>query len=235
MDFSVRNPSGLWQRPSARSISPKRLFALILFAALIAFEAFNFSTTNYALQDLLGNLTFLGVPWATILALAFCGIDFAGIASLFSAEPRSDDRQATWYLFGAWMLAATMNAALTWWGVSMAVVTHSVRSVAILDATTLVKVVPVFVALLVWLIRILIIGSLSYKGAQLWDSQIPGPVTSRAQGEEHPARAAASARPAETFRSMAQAPRPNGHPAPAQRPETTYAPLEGADVSARMH
>lgn len=55
------------------------VLGLILVIALISFEIFNFSTTEYALTDLLGGLNFLGLKWATILTIAFCGIDFAGI------------------------------------------------------------------------------------------------------------------------------------------------------------
>src|SRR5271157_5058474 len=58
-------------------------FGGIIIVALLAFELFNYSTTEYALSDLLGNLRFIGLPWATILSIAFCGIDFAGIARLF--------------------------------------------------------------------------------------------------------------------------------------------------------
>ena len=55
-------------------------FGSIIIVALIAFEMFNYSTTEYALSDLLGGLSFFGIKWSTILAIAFCGIDFAGIA-----------------------------------------------------------------------------------------------------------------------------------------------------------
>jgi hypothetical protein len=41
------------------------------------------------------------------------------------------------------------------------------NSTTVLDQSTLIKAVPVFVALMVWLIRILIIGSLSMAGDRL--------------------------------------------------------------------
>lgn len=62
------------------------LFGVIILTALLAFEFFNYSTTDFALNDLLGDLNFLGLQWATILAIAFCGIDFAGIPRLFTPE-----------------------------------------------------------------------------------------------------------------------------------------------------
>jgi hypothetical protein len=149
--------------PSFKSVQIRSglILGAIILIALLAFEAFNYSTTQYALSDLLGSLTFIGVPWATILSIAFCGIDFAGIARLFAPGQERSDPNEVWYLFGAWLLAATMNAILTWWGVSMAIVNHTVRSNAIVASATISQVVPIFVAIMVWVIRILIIGTIS--------------------------------------------------------------------------
>ena len=143
------------------NVKPGILFVAIILGALIAFEVFNYSTTDHALGDLLGDLTFIGIPWSTILALAFCGIDFAGIARLFTPEQGADEPKEVWYLFGAWLLAATMNAILTWWGVSMAVASHPIQSTSVVDPGMITGIVPVFVAVMVWTIRILIIGTLS--------------------------------------------------------------------------
>jgi hypothetical protein len=154
-------------RRIAAKVRPSTLFIVMIFAALIFFELFNYSTTEFALRDLLGNLNFLSIPWATILALAFCGIDFAGIARLLTPAQTKSEPKETWYLFGAWLIAATMNAALTWWGVSMAIVNHTEKSAAVVNQGTLLKVVPLFVAILVWVIRVLIIGSISYTFERL--------------------------------------------------------------------
>ena len=148
------------------------VFGVIIMSALLAFEIFNYSTTEYALTDLLGDLRFAGLHWSTILSIAFCGIDFAGIARLFtpSLSPQSgaSGPQETWYLFGAWLLAASMNAMLTWWGVSLAVLGHETLGNAMIGRTTLLRVVPIFVALMVWLIRVLIIGTFSVAGENLF-------------------------------------------------------------------
>jgi len=144
-------------------------FGFILLAALFAFEAFNYTTTQFALADILGsNLRFMGVQWATILAIAFCGIDFAGIARLFTPEQSQDGPAEVWYLFSAWLLAAAMNAVLTWWGVSVAIRTHQELSSLIISQSMLTKVVPIFVALMVWLIRVLIIGTFSMAGERMF-------------------------------------------------------------------
>ena len=139
----------------------------IILTALLAFEVFNYSTTDYALADLLGELNFLGLRWSTILAIAFCGIDFAGIARLFSPEEKNSAVAETWYLLGAWFLAATMNAMLTWWGVSIALINHQTQSSAIISTSILVEIVPIFVAIMVWLIRILLIGTISISGLRI--------------------------------------------------------------------
>jgi hypothetical protein len=149
-------------REAIRKVPPATLFLSIIFGALLFFEVFNYSTTDYALRDLMGDLSFMGLHWSTILAIAFCGIDFAGIARLFTPNSPMSEAKEGWFLFAAWLLAATMNAALTWWGVSMAIMNHSVASTSVIDANTITKVVPVFVAIMVWVIRILIIGSFSY-------------------------------------------------------------------------
>ena len=99
----------------SRTFSTKKLFGgrklqrgaawgMMIIAALLAFEIFNFSSTDFALRDVLGELRFLGIRWATILAIAFCGIDFACVARLFTPEQGDDEPAEVWYLFGAWLL-----------------------------------------------------------------------------------------------------------------------------------
>src|SRR5512138_3435788 len=147
---------------TGRMISRGAAWGLIIISALLAFEVFNYSTTQFALRDVLGDLTFAGLRWATILAVAFCGIDFAGIARIFTPEQGRDEPAEVYYLFGAWLLAAGFNAALTWWGVSVAILQNqSASGTALLTAATFNKGVPIFVAAMVWLIRVLIIGTFS--------------------------------------------------------------------------
>lgn len=175
------------------------IFGAILLAALVSFEVFNFSTTQFALHDVLGDLTFAGIRWATILAIAFCGIDFAGIARIFTPEQGRDEPAEVYYLFGAWLLAAGFNAALTWWGVSVAILQNqSAAGSALLTASTFSKGVPIFVASMVWLIRVLIIGTFSVAGERLFTL-----------ADNRPSRATFN-RPAETAR-----PQPQYQPRPA--------------------
>ena len=203
-------------------------FGLIIIAALIAFEIFNFSTTTFALTDLLGDLEFAGLKWATILAIAFCGIDFAGIARLFTPEAGNKEPSEAWYLFGAWLLAATMNSMLTWWGVSIALLNQDDLGNAVVSGETLLKVVPIFVAILVWLIRVLIIGTFSVAGDRLFsqaDQRVPQSGYSRAP---RPAVVQPTSIPA-TSRNAAST-RSNYRPAPPveqayNRPEPTYHPV----------
>ncbi len=135
------------------------LYMGMIIAALGAFEVFNFSSTNFALHNIFGSQTSGGVSWSTLLALAFCGMDFAGIARLLGPQEEQEGRSG-WYLLGAWVLAAAMNAGLTWWGISVAMYNQPVEYALIISPLTFVTVVPVLVALMVWVIRILIIGTL---------------------------------------------------------------------------
>jgi hypothetical protein len=171
-----------------QNIQPNRglLFGLLILGALLAFEIFNYSTTDFALTDLMGDLRFLDVRWATILAIAFCAIDFAGIARLFTPERGSGEPKEVWYLFGAWLLAATMNAMLTWWGVAIAILSHTSLGGSVIPPETMIEVVPIFVAIMVWVIRVLIIGSFSVAGNRLF-SQSEQPRSVRSNS--HPAQA----------------------------------------------
>ncbi len=144
------------------------VFGAMIIGAMLAFEVFNYSTTDFALTNLMGDLRFLSVRWATILAVAFCGMDFAGIARLFTPEKESGEHTEVWYLLAAWFLAATMNAMLTWWGISLALLSHPNLGNEILGRETLLSAVPVFVSVLVWIIRILLIGVLSMAGNKLF-------------------------------------------------------------------
>ena len=197
--------------PFLRDTSLKRgaIFGSILVCALLAFEVFNFSTTSFALRDVLGDLTFAGLRWSTVLAVAFCGIDFAGIARLFTPEQGRDEPAEVWYLFGAWLLAATFNATLTWWGVSVAVASHNAVGGMLVGEATMIKIVPVMVAIMVWLVRVLIIGTFSIAGERLFtlaDNRTGSPA----------------------FTRQAPRPRTNELPAaayarPAPKPATSYA------------
>lgn len=238
MYSGTRSGFSLSQRLSKLRLRPGMLFAGIIFAALIAFEIFNYSTTDYALGDLLGNLKFAGMRWSTILALAFCGIDFAGIARIFTPEQGAAEPKEVWYLMGAWLLAATMNAALTWWGVSMAIVNHTLKSTAVVDATTLATIVPIFVAVMVWVIRVLIIGSLSLAVDRLLNgaragshsSMRPRPLaTPTVAPQPVGLRSPGGVAPRPTVARPAMSAQPDS--APLTRPEPTYHSLS---ASARM-
>jgi hypothetical protein len=150
------------------TVSRNLVIGVIFIIALCAFELFNFDTTEYALQSLLGSASFLSIGWATILAIAFCAIDFAGLARIFTPEEGRNEPKEVWYLTGAWLLGATMNAVMTWWAVSLTLLSHDFGN-EVLSRDQLLRFVPIFVAVLVWLTRIMFIGSMSIAGDHLFD------------------------------------------------------------------
>ena len=201
------------------------LFGSILLTALMAFEVFNFSTTSFALKDILGDLSFLSLRWATVLAIAFCGIDFAGIARIFTPEQGRDEPAEVWYLFGAWLLAATFNAMLTWWGVSVAILSHNALGGVLVGQSAMVKVVPIFVAVLVWLTRVLIIGAFSIAGERLFTLAEARPYQ-RSNAHLEPRLVNSPA--ASSYERPAPKPVPpalNNFPRSPVRPEPTYHPV----------
>lgn len=216
-------------------ITRRVMVGAILVLALLAFELFNFDTTEYALEDLLGTVSFAGVRWATILAIAFCSIDFAGLARLIAPDTPDSATSAgrflkpSWLLLGAWLLGGAMNAIMTWWSVSLALMGHSLGN-EVLTREQLLRIVPIFVAVLVWVTRILIISSFTITADQpaaraarrtsvrptARPSQTQAKPALPAQPQRsprpQPAPTAASSRPVFVGDESAPAAKPNGRP-----------------------
>ncbi len=133
------------------TVSRKMIIAAILSVALLAFEIFNFDTTQYALRDLLGDVRFMGILWATILAIAFCAIDFAGLVRIVT--PQRGQRRAQGRLVPHWRLVPghvgqrhhDMVGCVT-----DACLNHDFGN-EVLSREQLLRYVPIFVAALVWL------------------------------------------------------------------------------------
>src|SRR3972149_5348251 len=102
MYTSTNRPSyALWERVvqlfKSYKVTRGMIFGSIMMGALLAFELFNYTTTEFAL----------------------CGMDFAGIARLFPPEKGRAGRMEAWSRLAGRSLAGMMNAAVTWWGVSI--------------------------------------------------------------------------------------------------------------------
>lgn len=222
--------------------NPRHLvIGVILAVALFAFELFNFDTTRYALTSLLGDVVFVGLSWASILAIAFCAIDFAGLARLFTPERGKNEPKEVWYLMGAWLLGATMNAVMTWWAVSLTLLNHPLGN-EIMARETLLRIVPIFVAVLVWLTRILFIGSLTVAAEQFFDFYGDETAVSKSkkkQKYEQPSASPVTARPSMPSRPAVRRPSPavsfspdDEEAAPIGMPQT-HAPM-GYNAPARQ-
>jgi hypothetical protein len=142
-----------------------RIFVTVIIVGILAFEIFNYSTTEYALSDLLGNLSFFRIQWSTILAIAFCAIDIAGFSQMKHLQ-ETNHHNEIWYLIGAWLLAVSMNAILTCWAMSIGIKQQPYLPLIGYVSNTGMILIPEIVAVITWLIRILLIGSLSMIGTQ---------------------------------------------------------------------
>jgi hypothetical protein len=216
---------------SSLKISKNSLTMMVFILALAAFEAFNYSTTDFALADLLGDLRFAGIRWATLLALAFCGIDFAGIARLLAPQTEQDQSLSVWFMFGAWILAATMNAILTWWGVVLAIQAHPVMSTGVVDSGFVTTVIPIMIALMVWVIRILLVATLTKNSARVLNTDAnsrSAPLTRR-EIRQAQSRAAHPAQPRQSMQASFGAATQSKAKAGKQsfRPDPKYIPIQG--------
>jgi hypothetical protein len=218
--FKSKNAAGNHIANLGDTIPKKFLVGTVLLIALVAFEIFNFDTSQYALRSMLGDIRFLGLQWATILAIAFCAIDFAGLVRIFTPERGRDEPKEVWYLTGAWLLGATMNAILTWWAVSLALLNQNFGN-EVLSRQQLLLYVPIFVAVLVWLTRILFIGAFSVAGEHIFDIHSMGQTSQ--SGRQQPAVPTSArpqySQPAKSSRPMPTAPQTRtARPAPKPQP-----------------
>lgn len=211
------------------AISRKMVIAGLLGVALIAFEIFNFDTTQYALSNLLGDIRFVGVLWASILAIAFCAIDFAGLVRLFTPQRGAEEPRAVWFLTGAWFLGTIANAVMTWWAVSLTLLGHDFGN-EVLSRGVLLRYVPIFVAMLVWLTRILFIGAFSIAGEDVLARAGDGQTTTARRPSPQPAAQPVRAARPEPQMASSPAPRPRtaapSRPAQPAAPAITYEPVD---------
>lgn len=217
----MNHPSSQPTRPTLGKASDWRFGAgILLIVGLLAFEIFNFDTTQYALGSLMGNANFMGITWAAVLATAFCAIDLAGLMRIF--KPDHEANQETWYLMGAWLLAATMNAIMTWWAVTLTLLNHDLGN-EVLSRAQLINTVPIFVAVLVWLTRILFIGALTVAGDHMFE-RLSSPVAQPSQRQ--PVRTA-QPRPQPQLRRqpVTAVPTARTRPAPAPMPQPRREPV----------
>lgn len=233
-DYLLGPANSFGMRVASMSMQRKTMVGVILMVALFAFEIFNFDTTQYALRSLLGDIRFLGVGWASILAIAFCSIDFAGLIRIFTPQRGASEPREVWYLMGAWILGAAMNAVMTWWAVSLTLLNHTFGN-EVLSREQLLTYVPIFVAVLVWLTRILFIGAFTVAGEHIFDfgSSQEGSVVRRTPAAG-PMATAAPRRAAPAPRQAAAPQRTAVHTRPAPV-EPTYEPLPASAQPTQVH
>lgn len=204
------------------------LFFVILLIALAAFEVFNYSSTDRSLAGVIGNFSIFGISWSTLLAVAFCGVDLAGLAKMFTPETGVEEPTEVWYLFVVWLIAAIINAGLTWWGVAVAIATSpDLPPAAAVNREFVLNVFPVLLAVMVFLIRLLLIGTVSSIGDRLFSEKshrpeyrpVRPPVTQTQSQTNIPPVASTHLRPASSFQKQTynNPPSPNNNNSGSKR------------------
>jgi hypothetical protein len=184
---SITHHPSPYQEGKEHLMTPKRiiiehraaLVTAVLLVGLAAFELFNYDTTRFALNQLMSGRRFLGLEWATVLALAFCSIDFAGLLRILTpavtleAEPRE-----VWFLTGAWLLGAGMNATMTWYAMALLIAPRGADiGAGLLTWAEVLQGAPLFLAVMVWLTRVLLISSLAVAVERLPVARSSGPLS----------------------------------------------------------
>jgi len=152
----------------------------LLGVAILAFEIFNYATTEIAVTSILGDIRVLGISLGTLFALAACLADVGGISRAMNQETSlSKEPTEVWLAVGAWLVAAFLNALMTWYSVLELMVVRDIGN-ELITRNELLVYVPVSVALFVFIIRFTLINSLVYgldhmRTAPKQRKSLPGP------------------------------------------------------------
>jgi hypothetical protein len=107
---------------------------------------------------------------------------------------------------------------MTWWAVSLTLLNNNLGN-EVLSREELLKIVPIFVAILVWLTRILFIGAVTVAGERLMDMRTDGTGRQTAVARQ------------QTRSQSKPAPKSNSRPAPRKVTANRSRP-EPVDLSA---
>lgn len=146
------------------SLAKEWIFGGMLLLGLAAFDVFNFATTQEALHSFLGKAKLFGIPTAAALAVAFCMVDLGGLASLFTKERGLNEPWYVWTLGIGWLIASIGNAFLTYWAVMTGMTNAPALINPMFSPRAVLNTVPILMAVTIWLIRLLLIGSLVVAG-----------------------------------------------------------------------
>ena len=92
---SLRNPLASLSKTHVR---PTAVYSGIIVLALIAFEAFNYSTTAYALRDLLGNHALHRHPLGNLDGTGILRVlTSPGLPRLVTQRGRQESQKEAWY------------------------------------------------------------------------------------------------------------------------------------------
>lgn len=128
----------------------------ILIIGTLAFEYFNYITTEFGMAALIG-----AGKVATVGAIAFCLTDIAGLVRVFTPETKlSNEPAEVVMLWVAWIVAAVTNAGLTWFAF-LTLMTGRQLGNAVISQVTILEVFPILFALMTLVARLGLIGSVA--------------------------------------------------------------------------
>ena len=151
------------------------LTGMLLLISLFVFEFVNYTTNVGAVESILGSrsvgLLFYGqVSFAVLVGLAFCLVDFSGIARIFTPQRGKDEPNAVRVLFIVWLLSAVLNAGLTWWVATIWVASSYGGQNPLVNYNTVLVWAPRIIATLFFLVHFGLVYTVALVGDDLFSS-----------------------------------------------------------------
>jgi len=136
-------------------------FKLITLTGLAAFEIFNFATNQSAMELIFGDTQFVMIYIYNLVAIAFSAIDLGGLSSTFTEEKWPNEPWWVYVSTIAWFLASIVSGLLTYMSVAVAMTVAPVSQLAAVmpNLAAIYDFIPVAIAAVIWLIRVMLIGS----------------------------------------------------------------------------
>lgn len=162
MNVTLAQPKSLREELSPSSLDTRNKLSLLMtLVTLVAFVLFNYSIIAFSLKSLLGSIPGESTVWSISLAVGICSLDVTGILRLTFSPGQSWQSKMSKWLLTAWLANQLMTFLITWWGISTAIAIQQVKTGLVIDAGLLREVLPAFLAVMLSLVRLLIIGALS--------------------------------------------------------------------------
>lgn len=143
----------------------------IIFLSALAFEVINIATNVAGFESFFGGIKFLGISWAIWATIAFEAADVGCLC--YSWDRKFDFRThpEAGFALTAHFFAGFADAGLSYFAFMMAIGNSVSQMANVVGEKAILTWAPVFLALMIWVIRTLLMGTIVTQGRNIFSQQ----------------------------------------------------------------